>query len=86
LEVPQNGIFGQERRRSHRLKPAITAAAARIGRKRLKTTCFGTRRGLSLLGTDFPSPTAGRYVYTINVPAPRHSAPVYLQTVSEAVF
>jgi hypothetical protein len=39
-----------------------------------------------VLGADFPSPTTGRYVYTINVPAPRHSAPACRQTVSEAVF
>jgi len=56
------------RRRDHRVKHVITATAARVGRKRLKTTCFGTRRGLSLLGTDFPSPTAGHDGYTIKAP------------------
>ena len=68
LGSTSEGISAQERRRDHRVKLAITTTAARIGRKRLKTACFGTRRGLSLLGTDFPSPTAGHDGYTIKAP------------------
>ena len=64
----------------------LRVAVARIRRKRLKTACFGTRRGLSVRGTDFPLPITGRYVYMIKAPAPRQSTPKYLQAVSEAVF